>query len=149
MTEAEYENLKRFMGLFYEWFEAKPNHPANVHPVVVLDQIELASKSKARRGLEMAIQDCVEASSGWQAERVAEADKRFLEAGALSLSKVRHDYSKRFAKLLKTGKIERIQDYYLIKGILDGGILDSGTDEEARLRQMLDTFERTYASPGH
>jgi hypothetical protein len=78
---------------------------------------------------------------------VAEADKRFLEAGALSLSKVRHDYSKRFAKMLKTGKIERIQDYYLIKGILDG-ILDAGTEEEARLRQMLDRFEHTYASPG-
>jgi hypothetical protein len=79
LPDNEYERLKKFMGLFYEWFGAKAHHSPEIHPVAVLEGFEKKSRSQAKRGLEMAINDCIEVSSDWSPERVAVADKRFLE----------------------------------------------------------------------
>lgn len=123
MSDAEYERLKRFMGFFYEWFSAKPSHRPESHPLVVLEKLENNSRSRAKRGLEMAINDCIEHSSEWSPEVVALADKRFVLNGALSLSEVRGKYSRKYLQVLRRGSIKSLQEYYLVKGIVDGGAL--------------------------
>jgi len=40
LPEDDFEKLKKFMGLFYEWFEATPQHPPEVHPLVVMEGLE-------------------------------------------------------------------------------------------------------------
>ena len=147
LPDDVYGRLKKFMGFFYEWFEAKPHHPPEIHPLVVMEGLEKKSPSKARRGLEMAINDCVEVSSDWSPEQVAAADKRFLENGALSLSQVRAKYSKRYLQVLRRGHIKSPQEYYLVKGILDGGSLEPGAGEAEKLSAMLVSYEAGAAGP--
>lgn len=141
MTEEEYERLKKFMGLFYEWFEAKPHHPPEIHPLVVMKGLEKKSRSQAKRGLEMAINDCVELSSEWSPEVIALADKRFLLSGAPSLSQVRARYSRKYLQVLKRGNIKSLKEYYLVKGILDGGGIEPGAGEAEKLAAMLADYE--------
>ena len=141
LPEDEYEKLKKFMGLFYEWFEAKPQHPPEVHPLVVMEGLEKKSRSQAKRGLEMAINDCVEVSSGWSPEVIALADKRFLLNGAPSLSQVRARYSRKYLQVLKRGNIKSLKEYYLVKGILDGGGIEPGAGEAGKLAAMLADYE--------
>lgn len=141
LSDDEYERLKKFMGLFYEWFEAKPHHPPEIHPLTVLMEIEKKSRSHAKQGLVMAINDCVEMSSDWNPERVAAADRRFLENGVPSLSQIRAKYSKKYLQILKRGYIKSLQEYYLVKGVMDGGSVEFGAGEEEKLASMLAAYE--------
>lgn len=143
LPEDEYERLKKFMGLFYEWFEAKPHHPPEIHPLAVAMEIEKKSRSHAKRGLLMAISDFVEMSSDWTPERVAAADQRFRECEVPSLSEVRAKYSKRYLKILKRGTIKSLEEYYLVKGIVDGGGIEPGASEAEQLTAMLADYERS------
>jgi hypothetical protein len=141
LSDDEYQGLKKFMGLFYEWFEAKPNHPPEIHPVTVLEGFEKKSISQAKRGLVMAINDCIEVSVDWNAERVAAVDKELLKSGAPSLSMVRSKYSKQYIKVLRRGALKSLEEYYLVKGILDGGGLLPGAGEADQLSAMMASFE--------
>lgn len=145
ISEDESEGLKKFMGFFYEWFEAKPHHPPEIHPLAVMKVLEKKSISQARRGLQMAINDCVEVSSNWSPELIAAADKRFLSNGAPSLSQVRVKYSKIYLKVLKRGGIKSLKEYYLVKGVLDGGGLEPGAGEAKQLATMLADYESRSA----
>lgn len=142
MSEEEFEGLKKFLGFFYEWFEAKPHHPPEVHPLVVMAELERKSRSQARRGLEMAINDCVEVSSQWAPELVAVANERFVLNGAPSLSQVRAKYSRKYLQVLKRGEIKSLKEYYLVKGALDGGGIEPGAGEAEKLAAMLADYER-------
>lgn len=142
MSEEEFEGLKKFLGFFYEWFEAKPQHPPEIHPLVVMAGLEQKSRSQARRGLEMAINDCVEVSSHWTPELVAVANERFVLNGAPSLSQVRAKYSRKYLQVLKRGDIKSLKEYYLVKGVLDGGGIEPGAGESEKLAAMLADYER-------
>ncbi|WP_148301160.1 hypothetical protein [Methylobacillus glycogenes] len=96
MKDVEYEGLKKFMGLFYEFCMVKPSHRPESHPLIVLERLEKQSRLQAKRGLEMAINDCIEYSNEWNPDIVAMADKLFVLNGAPSLTEVRAKYSRRY-----------------------------------------------------
>ena len=143
LSDEEYERLKKFLGLFYDWFEAKPSHPAGIHPLRVAEGIERQSRAQAKRGLDMAISDLVETSSDWSPSRVADADKRFIASGVPTLTMVRAKYSRTYKKILKRGFLKWIEEYYLVKGIIDGGGLLPGAVEADQLSAMMASFEAT------
>ena len=141
LSDDEHERLKKFLGLFYDWFEAKPNHPPEIHPVTVLEGFERKSLSQAKRGLVMAVNDCIEVSEDWSPERVAAVDQELLKSGAPSLSMVRAKYSLKYIKILRRGVLKSLEEYYLVKGILDGGGLLPGAGETDQLGAMMVSFE--------
>lgn len=141
MTTVEYERLKRFMGLYYEWFEAKPEHPPEIHPVRVLEEIESRAPAGARKGLAAAINDIVEDSSDWLPDRVAKANSRFEAADSPTLSEVRRSYSKKYLKCLERGAVRSIEEYYLLKGVEAGGSIEFGAEEREKVLQMLTEYE--------
>jgi hypothetical protein len=140
-SEPDYEGLKRFIGLFYAWYKAKPHHRPESHPLAALEELEKKSRSQAKRGLEMAINECIEDSSEWSPEAVAVADKRFLLNGSPTLSEIRVRYSRTYLEVLKRGRIRSLKEYYLVKGILDGGGIEPGAGEAQELASMLTDFE--------
>lgn len=141
LSDEEYEQLKKFLGLFYDWFEAKPTHPPEIHPLKVAEGIEQQSRAQAKRGLVMAINDFVEMSTDWSPSRVADADKRFIASGAPTLTMVRAKYSRIYKKILKRGFLKSVEEYYLVKGILDGAGLLPGAGETQQLGEMMASFE--------
>lgn len=141
ITPIEYERLKRFMGLYYEWFEARPEHPPEIHPVRVLEEIESRAPAGARKGLATAINDIVEDSSDWLPDRVAEANSRFEAANSTTLSEVRRSYSKKYLRCLERGAIKSIEEYYLLKGIEAGTSIEFGANEREKVHRMLTEYE--------
>jgi hypothetical protein len=136
----DYENLKKFLGFYLDWFLPKAGKPED-HPLIFIAEVEKKSRANARRGLMMAISDFVEMSSDWTPEQVAAADKRFLENGVPSLSEIRAKYSKKYLQILKRGQIKSLQEYYLVKGVLDGGGIEPGAGEGEKLASMLASYE--------
>lgn len=141
LSTDDYEKLKTFMGLYFDWYMAKPHSKPENHPLRVIEISEKKSLSQAKRGLEMAINDCVEMSSDWTPEQVAEADARFAGRDTFTLSEVRRHYSRKYFQVLKRGRIQSVQEYYLVKGIADGGGIEAGAIERVQIESMLAQFE--------
>lgn len=138
---GDYERLKKFLTLFYEWYVRKPHHSDSSHPGNVLARLEESSKRVAQRGLQMALTDLVEMTSDWTPEQVAAANEGLLAAGAASLSEVRHTYSKQYLRVVKRGRIESEYEYYLVKGVAEGFCIEPGAGEADRIATMLAQYE--------
>lgn len=94
MSAEDYQKLKVFLGKFFDWYNARPDMPAEIHTLYVAEGIERRSMRDAKRGLQMAINDTVEDTSNWTPDAIAAADARFSAAGTFTLSEVRRRYSK-------------------------------------------------------
>lgn len=141
MSPLDYEKLKVFLGKFIDWYWLTSGMPPEVHPLFVLSATEKASLANAKSGLQTALNDIVEDTANWSPEAVAHADARFAAAGTFTLTVIRRRYSKKYLQILKRGEIRSEADYYLLKGILDGGGIEPGATEAAQIQKMLDEFE--------
>ncbi len=136
-----YEKLKVFMGLYFDWYMARPHSSPKSHPLLVLTEFEKTSLSQAGRGLEMAINDCVEMSSDWTPGQVAEADAKFTSHGTFTLTEIRRRYSRKYLQILKRGVVRSEKEYYLLKGMVDGGSIETGATEGQQIEAMLAAYE--------
>jgi hypothetical protein len=145
MTSDEYQLLKLFLDHHFEWYAPKyPTTPAGL-PSDFLQNIEKTSLSNAKKGLQQAINDIIEDTIQWAPEAVAEADAKFAAAGTFTLSEVRRRYSKKYLQILKRGEIRSETEYYLLKGIRDGGGMEPGATEGQQIEVILTAFEAKIA----
>ncbi|GKT26116.1 hypothetical protein [Acidovorax sp. SUPP3334] len=141
ISDEDYQKLKAFLGNFFDWYNARPNMPAEIHPLYMAEIIERRSMKDAQRGLQMAINDTVEDTSNWTPDAIAAADARFAAAGTFTLSEVRRRYSKKYLQILKRGLIRSETEYYLLKGVADGGGIEPSATEGQQIEAMLAAFE--------
>jgi hypothetical protein len=146
LSNDDYQSLKVFLDRHFEWYTPKyPTTPADT-PSQFLTRIEATSLANAKKGLQMAINDIVEESADWTPEQIAAADARFSAAGTFTLSKVRQRYSKKYLQILKRGTIRSETEYYLVKGIVDGGGIEPGATEATQLQAMMNEFETRFVA---
>ncbi len=89
----------------------------------------------------MAINDIVEETANWTPEAVAAANVRFAAAGTFTLSEIRRRYSKKYLQILKRGVIRSEAEYFLLKGIRDGGSIEAGATEGMQIEALMAAFE--------
>lgn len=142
LSDEDYRLLKVFLDCYFDWYAPKHQTTPAMTPSQFLQDVERASFANAKKGLQMAIDDYVEESANWQPDQVAIADTRFAAAGTFTLSEVRQRYSRKYLQILKRGSIRSETEYYLIKGVIDGGGIEPGATEARQLQAMLDDFER-------
>lgn len=143
LSLEEYENLKRFFINYLDWFipaHAKSTRPED-QPQEFLGRLEKTSMANAKKGLQMAINDTVEETADWRPDQVAAADAKFAAAGTFTLSEVRSRYSKKYLQILKRGVIRSETEYYLLKGVVDGGSIEPGATESQQMEAMLHDYE--------
>jgi hypothetical protein len=69
------------------------------------------------------------------------------EQGTFTLTEVRRRYSRQYLSLLKRGQIHKLEDYYLLKGILEGGGIEPGANEREKIASMLAAYEAKSVGP--
>lgn len=149
LSDEDYERLKIFFVCYLDWFipaSHKSQNPED-HPYAFLGRLEKTSLANAKKGLQMAVNDTVEATANWAPEAIAEADIKFAAAGTFTLSEVRRLYSKKYLQILKRGVIRSETEYYLLKGIADGGGLEPGATEAQQIEVLMAAFEDKLRQP--
>jgi hypothetical protein len=150
LSNEDYEKLKTFFVCYLDWYipdENKSKNPED-QPLALLGRIEKTSLANAKKGLQMAVNDMVEETANWRPEAVAAADARFLAAGTFTLSEIRRRYSKKYLQILKRGVIRSETEYYLLKGIRDGGSIEAGATEGQQIETLMDVFETKLVQRG-
>lgn len=148
IPNGDYQLLKIFLDRHFEWYTPKyPTTPPGL-PSQFLENIEKTSLANAKKGLSMALNDIAEESANWTPEQVSAADARFLAAGTFTLSEIRRRYSKKYLQILKRGEIRSETEYYLLKGIRDGGGMETGATEGQQIEALMATFEAKIMQQG-
>lgn len=98
-------------------------------------------RSKALKGLRMAVHDILEDLQDVPAERLASLDEHFRAAGLVSLSELRRRYASVYKRIVKRGAIRNDTEYYLINGIVVDLRNEIADEERARLQHLLDSYE--------
>jgi hypothetical protein len=133
----DYEARKRLLGWFAEkHLNISPTDPH--HPLKALVRTEAVSRSNARKGLDMAINDCVEVAQGLRPDQVRAADDELAGMGLPTLSALRLKRSRHIKAVLKRSIIRTEVEYYALRDLAEGAISE---DERAKLWQLLEEFE--------
>lgn len=138
-TKHDDDALKGFLGWFYDHvLDPDGRHRAEVHPLAVLAGIERTSRRDARRGLVMAIEDCIDMSADLGPETIRAADAELAGKGLPLLSELRLQHSRRLRSILKRGRIRNESEFHLIKNAADSLPPE---EEQKRLWALLGEFE--------
>lgn len=150
LTPEQYQELKRFLDFFSNrYFGLKNDISEKNKLLAALDEMEKTAPARAALGLAMMINDCIEMASGWSLEKISDIDAELKSSGIITLTELRRQYSTQYAKVVKRGCINNEEEYYLLKGVLDGGALEMTTSEQETLTKILDCYERSVSmDPG-
>lgn len=80
---------------------------------------EAGSPSRARSGILMAINDCLEASSDFRGVELQALDQELAALSLPSLSALRGRFWKRVAAAIKRGTIRNDTEYYAIRNVVE------------------------------
>jgi len=140
----EFEELRSFLGYFVD-HTAGPL-PPEIHPLNVLQDLQRRAPKRAREGLRMAINDCIEVTARWPPEKIAAFDAELRANGLLALSTIRRRFSKRLHSILKRGRIRTEVEYYLVRGAIEDPTM--ADDEVTAMHDLLTAFETNLPGMG-
>lgn len=101
--------------------------------------------SQVMTGWKQAAADLLEMTRDLPPAAVAAADEFLVATGALSLSEMRRRVWRVIPKVLARGRIRTIDEYYVVKNVLDDDGEDLTEGDRARLNEMRVEFE--FRSP--
>lgn len=106
--------------------------------------MEKTAPSRAASALAMMVNDCIEMASGWSFERISDLDTKLGNSGIITLSELRRQYSRQYAKIVKRGRINDEEEYFLLKGVRDGASLQIPSSEQEMINNILDSYEASF-----
>jgi len=145
ITKANYEHFKEVARIVFDevWVDLPPaltSDPQH-HPMNVLAAWELKSQALARRGLKEGLRDAVVSFQDWPADRLARLDERLRANDLPAVAKLRAMVLDPVKKVLKRRVIKNLDEFYLVKEIVDDGTSDLAESECRILEDALFKFE--------
>jgi hypothetical protein len=139
-ADPEYANMKAFLSFYADRYFKLEGLLPELRPIACLEVLEKKGIKTARRGLRMAINDCVEASFRLDRAEVAKLDSELRKLDIITLSELRMRYSKAYARIKKRGQIKTEGEYYLVRNVLDDPT-EKTSDERELLEKMISEYE--------
>jgi hypothetical protein len=137
-SDPEYAELKKFLTFYADRYLNVEGMPPEMRPAAGVDALEKKSMKMALSGLRQAINDCVEMSLRFNPEEVAKLDEELRDRGLVTLSELRRRYSRKYAAIMKRGRINSDTEYYLIRNVLDDPTIKTMDEREVLVRLVAD-----------
>jgi hypothetical protein len=103
--------------------------------------------SELLTGVKQAVADQLEMTRHLPVEAVRRADAALVAASAPSLTEMRRRVWRVIPKVLARGRIRNIDEFYVVKNVLDDDGEDLSSAERAKLARMRFKFETTSPRP--
>jgi hypothetical protein len=146
INKSNYEFYKGIFKVIWE-IEAKysnmdPN--ADYSPLNVLESWEKQNQSIARRGLKEGLRDTLTGLKELPTDIISEMNNNLIANNYPSINILTSQIRNVPKKVLEKGKIKNLDEYYVIKEVLDD--MDYGISESQRteLTKMFAEFELNY-----
>ena len=140
-ADSEYAKMKAFLAFYVERYRLNlETLPPEKWPIASLEALEKKGMKTALKGLRQAINDCVERSFHFDHADVESLDSELRKRGVVTLSELRRQYSKGYARILKRSQIKTETEYYLIRNVLDDPT-EKTPEERELLEKMISNYE--------
>ncbi len=106
-------------------------------PIRALNELERRGKSIALKSLRIGINDLLTWSRDMPRETVLKANAYLKEHGAISLSEMQRKVWKRIPRILRRGRIQNEEEYYLLVEIVNDVDSDDLTEDERKEAEHL------------
>lgn len=141
-SNREYVELKEFLSFYADRYFNVGGLPPEKRPTATLEALEKKSAKASSSGLRQAINGCIEMSFHLGPEEVTTLDEQLRDRGIVTLSELRRRYSKKYATIVKRGRIKSDTEYHLIRNVL-GDPTAKTTDEREVLENLVADYEGT------
>ncbi|MDO6599936.1 hypothetical protein [Tenacibaculum sp. 1_MG-2023] len=146
INKSNYEFYKGVFKIIWE-FEAKyakvdPN--AEFSPIKVLLNWEKESDSLARRGLREGLRDSLTGLKDLSSDLKTELNNSLISKSFPSINILTSQIRNVPKKVLEKGKIKNLDEYYIIKEILDDLEYEITKSERTDLNKIFGEFERNF-----
>lgn len=143
ITTDNYDIYKKVYVIIMtrQWQDLKNILPESSNPINVMDELERKSKSIAKTALQAGLNDLLSSLKDCPKQTLEEIDSRLKEESLPELNSLLAVIQKTINKTLKTKKIKDIDQYYIIKEVLDDTTSDITEDQRQILSKCLGDFE--------
>lgn len=125
------------------WQDLKDILPESSNPINVIDEIELKSKSLAKTALQAGLNDILSNLKEYPKQTLEEIDLVLKEDNLPELNSLLDVIQKTINKILKAKKINDVDQYYIIKEVLDTTTSDITEGQRQILSKNLGDFEKS------
>jgi hypothetical protein len=115
--------------------------PAEKTPLAMLNSAERKSMSLARRGLQSGLNDFLTSLRYASQEQIAAINAALQQNGLPDIHTLSGSIEKTIEKILKSGKIRHLDDYYIVKEIIADADVELSTEDKDMLFRCLTDFE--------
>lgn len=145
VTKENYHTYKRVYEIIssHLFGDMKTLISADTSPIAILNKWEASSMSLARKGLQSGLNDCLSTFSHWPKEMLADVNSELERNHLPNVGTLSELIQKTINQVLKTGKIKSIDQYYIVKEVLD----DTTSDISADVRSALGKYRRDFEIP--
>lgn len=142
INKSNYAYWKRIASIVYEEMESELSVPLKPEdrPMAILDAWEQRSEVLARRGLREGLQDLVSELKYCSEARLGRMDQRLKDSGLPGVLALQAIAKKTLEKVLKSGRIRSMEDYYVVKDRLDDMTFVLSTEDRTALTAALADF---------
>ena len=139
-SELAYAKMKEFLSFYAERYLKADGLSLDRQPIASLEALEKKSMKLAANGLRQAINDCVEMSLHFDHTEVEKLDSQLRNRGIVTLSELRRQYSKSYAKIMRRGQIKSEIEYYLVRNVLYDPT-KKAPEERKLLEELISNYE--------
>jgi len=147
ITQENYDEYKKVFEILWQFqaqlFQMDPN--VEYSPVNVLSSWEKQNMSMARRGLKEGLRDTMTMILQLPIETRAIINQTLISEGLPGLQKITSEIKDIPNKVLKRGKIKNLDEYYVVKEILDDTDSNISKGDITKLNNLFFEFEKNYS----
>ncbi|MBU3821026.1 hypothetical protein KO566_03050 [Flavobacteriaceae bacterium XHP0103] len=149
MININKSNYEFYKGIFKVIWEIQAKYSnmdsnADFSPLNVLESLEKQSGSLARKGLKEGLRDSLTWIKEFPIDLRTELDKNLISKKIPSINILTSQINNVPNKVLEKGKIKDLNEYYLIKEVLDDVEYEISGSQRAKLNKIFVEFELNY-----
>lgn len=143
INKGNYHHFKEVARIVWEemGFDGPVPLKPEDQPISILDSWEQHSEALARRGLQEGLRDAVSSLRYCSQETLVRMDRRLKAKDLLGVAAIQAIVLNTLKKVLKRGTIRSLDEFYVVKEMLDDPSSDLAVADRARLGKVMGTFE--------
>ena len=143
ITPDNYAMYKRVYEIFirniYKTYDGQLSPEYN--PIAILNSWEVKNSSIAKKGLQAGLNDCLSSLKDYPNEILFAINRELEENKLPNIHTLSGAIQKTIKRVLKTGVIKNLDQFYIIKEILDDTTSAMTSEERRILSNSLGTYE--------
>jgi hypothetical protein len=136
-----YRQLKAFLAFYNDNHRDMSFLPPDLRPSHLLEKLEKENPKRAVSNVRTEVHRIVSESLRWGADKIAKCESALKEKGLVSLSELQMYFSNRIKEITKRGKMENIEEYRMVKRLVEGTPSVPTRKEMEKLEAMMSAFE--------